>query len=228
VEKQSRKSGGNNLKTIIFASNKGGTGKTTISCALARSFAKIAPTAILDTDVTGPNVMTVLDVPYKHAEFDLDKFYPQKVTEQLEAFSPAMFIPDGVGVTWTGDARGEMIRELLERIVWRKDLEYMIIDSPPSTSDELLTVLQQSNPAGVVIVTHGSQTAIDDAQRLIAVLTNEMFDIPIIGYIRNMTDVFGMLSLDGIELIGDVPTSNVLDVDHIRDAICSRIAEVAK
>jgi len=210
------------VKTIIFASNKGGTGKTTISCALARSFAKIAPTAILDTDVTGPNVMTVLDVPYTHAEFDLDKFYPQQVTEQLEAFSPAMFIPDGVGVTWTGDERGEMIRELLERVEWSK-VEYMIIDSPPSTSDELLTVLMQSNPTGVVIVTHGSQTAIDDAKRLISVLRNEMFDIPIIGYIRNMTDIFGMKPLDGIELLGDVLTSDTLDVDHIRDKIIERL-----
>ena len=211
------------MKTIIFASNKGGTGKTTISCALARSFAKIAPTAILDTDVTGPNVMTVLDVPYKHAEFDLDKFYPQKVTEQLEAFSPAMFIPDEIGITWTGDARGEMIRELLERVEWSKDIEYMIIDSPPSTSDELLTVLMQTNPAGVVIVTHGSQTAIDDAKRLISVLENEMFNIPITGYIRNMTDVFGMKPLDGIELIGDVLTSDTLDVDDIRDKILERL-----
>ena len=225
MEKQSREIGGDSVKTIIFASNKGGTGKTTISCALARSFAKIAPTAILDTDVTGPNVMTVLDVPYKHAEFDLDKFYPQKVAEQLEAFSPAMFIPDGVGVTWTGDERGDMIKELLERVEWSKDIEYMIIDSPPSTSDELLTVLLQSNPTGVVIVTHGSQTAIDDAKRLISILENEMFDIPIIGCVRNMTDVFGMQPRDGIKLLGDVLTSNTLDVDHIRDKILGRINE---
>ncbi len=211
------------MKTIIFASNKGGTGKTTISCALARSFAEIAPTAILDTDVTGPNVMSVLGVPYKHAAFDLDKFYPQKVTEQLEAFSPAMIIPDEIGVTWTGDARGEMIRELLERVEWSKDIEYMIIDSPPSTSDELLTVLQQSNPTGVVIVTHGSQTAIDDAKRLISILENEMFGIPIIGYIQNMTDVYGTLPLDGIELLGEVLTSDRLNVDHIREQILERL-----
>ncbi len=220
---QGGKSWVNSMKTIVFASNKGGTGKTTISCALARSFAKIAPTAILDTDVTGPNVMTVLDVPYDHAVFDLDKFYPQKITEQLEAFSPAMFIPDGVGVTWTGDERGEMIRELLERVKWSEDIEYMIIDSPPSTSDELLTVLLQTEPAGVVIVTHGSQTAIDDAQRLISVLHNDLFNIPILGYIRNMTDVYGMLPIDGINLIGDVMTSDTLDVDHIRDKILVRI-----
>ena len=176
------------MKTIIVASNKGGTGKTTVSCALARSLAKIAPTALLDTDVTGPNVMTVLDVPYKHAQFDLDKFYPQKVAEQLEAFSPAL-----------------------------------VIDSPPSTSDELLTVLLQSNPTGVVIVTHGSQTAINDARRLISILENEMFNIPIIGYIHNMTDVFGTKPLDGIELLGDVLTSDTLDVDHIRDKILERL-----
>lgn len=224
------------MKTIIFASNKGGTGKTTISCALARSFAKIAPTAILDTDIMGPNVMTVLDVPYTHALFDLDKFYPQKITEQLEAFSYGMIVPEEVGITWNGEKRGEIIRELLERVEWSKDIEYMIIDSPPSTSDEFLTVILQGNPTGVVIVTHGSKTAINDAQRLISVLRNEMFDIPIIGYVRNMTDVhrecrvldgdeveYYLMELDDIELLGDVLTASSLDMDHIRDLIIGRL-----
>ncbi|NIA10049.1 MAG: P-loop NTPase [Nitrospiraceae bacterium] len=213
------------MKTIVFASNKGGTGKTTMSCALARSFAEIAPTALLDTDVTGPDVMNVLGMPFDHAIFDLDHFYPVQVTEHLQVFSPAMIIPETVGVTWTGDLRGEMIRELMERVVWNGEPEYLIIDSPPSTSDELLTVLLQSNPSGVVIVTLGSDTSISDAKRLLAVLLNEKFNIPVIGYIRNMVDVFGKGDLDGVTLLGDVMKTDVLDVSHIRDNIVKRLEE---
>lgn len=211
------------MKTIVIASNKGGTGKTTMSCALARSFAKIASTAILDADVTGPDVLSVLGVSCDHARFDLEHFYPETVLENLQAFSPAMIIPDEIGITWTGELRGEMIKELLERVAWNGDIEYMIIDSPPSTSDELLTVLLETDPAGVVIVTLGSVTSITDAKRLIAILRNEKFNIPIIGYIRNMVDVFGKGDLDGVDLIADLDKSDSLDVDHIRDIIIERI-----
>lgn len=214
------------MKTIVFASNKGGTGKTTMSCALAKSFAEIAPTALLDADVTGPDVMGVLGVPYEHATFNLDNFYPITVTDSLQVFSPAMIIPDEVGVAWTGELRGEMIRELLVRVVWA-DHEYMIIDSPPSTSDELLTVLLRTDPAGVVIVTLGSDSSISDAKRLASLLRNEKFNIPIIGYIRNMTDIFGTGELDGIELLGDMKKSDSLDVAHIRDRIIERMEEIA-
>jgi len=110
------------MKTIVIASNKGGTGKTTMSCALAKSFAEIAPTALLDADVTGPDVMGVLGIPCEHANFDLDNFYP--ISEgNLHVFSPAMIIPAEIGVAWTGERRGEMIRELLERVVWDKGIE---------------------------------------------------------------------------------------------------------
>lgn len=211
------------MKTIVIASNKGGTGKTTMSCALAKSFAEIAPTAILDADVTGPDVLSVLGIQCDHARFDLEHFYPETVSENLQMFSPAMIIPDGIGITWTGELRGNMIKELLERVVWNDDIEYMIIDSPPSTSDELLTVLLETNPAGVVIVTLGSETSISDAKRLIAILRNERFNIPIIGYIRNMVDVFGKGDLDGVDLIADMDKSDSLDVDHIRDIIIERV-----
>ena len=211
------------MKTIVIASNKGGTGKTTMSCALAKSFAEIAPTAILDADVTGPDVFSVLGIQCDHARFDLEHFYPETVFKNLQAFSPSMIIPDEIGITWTGELRGKMIKELLERVVWADDIEYMIIDSPPSTSDELLTVLLETDPAGVVIVTLGSLTSIIDAKRLVSILRNEMFNIPIIGYIRNMVDVFGKGDLDGVDVIADMDKSDSLDVDHIRDIIIERL-----
>ena len=214
------------MKTIVIASNKGGTGKTTMSCALATSLSEIATVALLDADVTGPDVLTVLGVPGRHARFDRDHFYPVVFSDSLQVFSPSMIIPDEVGITWSGDLRGDMVRELMERIIWEGDPEYLIIDSPPSTADELLTVLQRADPAGVVIVTLGAETAINDAKRLLAVLDNEMFNIPVIGYIRNMTDIFGIKTLDGVYHLGDVMMSIPNGVDHIRDKILARLEEL--
>jgi len=215
------------MKVIIIASNKGGTGKTTMSCALAESFAKLTTVALLDADVTGPNVAAVIGTPDDHAIFNLDNFYPVQVSENLQMFSPSMLIPEDVGITWSGDLRGEMVRELLERVEWTNDPEYMIIDSPPSTADELVTVLLRTDPVGVVIVTLGAETSINDAKRLIAVLENEKFNIPIIGYIRNMVDVFGMGELDGISLLGDVLMGMPRGVDHVRDKILTRLEAMA-
>jgi Mrp family chromosome partitioning ATPase len=215
------------MKTIVIASNKGGTGKTTMSCALAESFAKTTTVALLDADVTGPDVATVIGAPDDHAVFDLDHFYPVQMSENLQMFSPSMIIPEDVGITWSGDLRGEMVRELLERVEWTNDPEYMIIDSPPSTADELITVLLHTDPAGVVIVTLGAETSINDAKRLIAVLENEKFNIPIIGYVRNMVDVFGSGKLPNIPLLGDVLMGMPRGVDHVRDKILKRLEELA-
>lgn len=215
------------MKTIVIASNKGGTGKTTMSCALAESFAKTTTVALLDADVTGPDVATVIGAPDDHAVFDLDHFYPVQMSENLQMFSPSMIIPEDVGITWSGDLRSEMIRELLERVEWTNDPEYMIIDSPPSTADELITVLLRTDPAGVVIVTLGAETSINDAKRLIAVLENEKFNIPIIGYVRNMVDVFGSGKLPNIPLLGDVLMGMPRGVDHVRDKILKRLEEIA-
>ncbi len=214
------------MKTIVIASNKGGTGKTTMSCAIAKSLSEVSTVALLDADVTGPDVMTVLGLPDTHAKFDLDNFYPVEVSDTLQVFSPSMIIPDDVGVTWSGELRGDMIRELLDRISWVGEPEYLMIDSPPSTADELITVLHRTDPAGVVIVTLGAETSINDAKRLISVLENEMFAIPIIGYIRNLTDVFGVKELDGINLLGDVMMNMPRGVDHIRDNILTRLEEL--
>jgi ATP-binding protein involved in chromosome partitioning len=214
------------MKVIVIASNKGGTGKTTMSCALAESLAEITTVALLDADVTGPDVATVIGTPDTHAIFDLDHFYPVNVKENLQVFSPSMIIPEDVGITWSGELRGEMIRELLERVEWTGDPEYLIIDSPPSTADELVTVLLRTDPAGVVIVTLGAKTSINDAKRLIAVLENEKFNIPIIGYVRNMVDIFGMGELDGIPLLGDVLMGMPRGVNHIRDKILERLEEL--
>ena len=213
--------GGGGMKIIVVASNKGGTGKTTMSCALARSFAKIAPTVMIDADVSSPDVLAVLGIAYDQdadldKTFDKDHFLPVSAGENLEVMSSATYLPPGVGTTWTGNMRSGQVREFIERVKWTNEPEYMIVDGPPNSSDELLTVL-------------GGGTSIAESTRLVSILKNKAFGIPILGYIRNMVDVFGTGELDGIELLGDVDKVKdddwicTIDLDWIRDRIIGKM-----
>ena len=226
--------GGYGMKIIVVASNKGGTGKTTMSCALARSFAKIAPTVMIDADVSSPDVLAVLGIAYDQdadldKTFDKDHFLPVSAGENLEVMSSATYLPPGVGTTWTGDMRSGQVREFIERVKWTNKPEYMIVDGPPNSSDELLTVLLNTRVSGVVIVTLGGGTSIAESTRLVSILKNKAFGIPILGYIRNMVDVFGTGELDGIELLGDVDKVKdddwicTIDLDWIRDKIIEKL-----
>lgn len=222
------------MRIIVVASNKGGTGKTTMSCALARSFAKIAPTVMIDADVSSPDVLAVLGIAYDQDTdldntFDKDHFLPVPAGENLEVISSATYLPPGVGTTWTGDMRSGQVREFIERAKWTNEPAYMIVDAPPNSSDELLTVLFNTRVSGVVIVTLGGGTSIAESTRLVSILKNKAFGIPILGYIRNMVDVFGTGELDGIDLLGDVCKVKdddwicTIDLDDIRDKIIEKL-----
>lgn len=222
------------MRVIVVASNKGGTGKTTMSCALARSFAKIAPTCMIDADVSSPDVLAVLGIKYDQdtdldSTFDKDHFLPVDAGENLEVMSSATYLPPGVGTTWTGDMRSGQVMEFIERVKWTNEPAYMIVDAPPNSSDELLTILFNTRVSGVVIVTLGSGTSITESTRLVSILRNKVFGIPILGYIRNMVNIFGTGELDGIELLGDVDKVKdddwicTIDLDGIRDKLIEKL-----
>lgn len=219
---------------IVVASSKGGTGKTTISCALARSFSRIAPTVMIDADVSSPDVLAVLGIAYNqdtdlNNTFDKDHFLPVPAGDNLEVMSAALYLPPGIGTTWTGDMRAGQVREFIERGKWTNEPEYMIVDAPPNSSDELLTVLFHTRVSGVVLVTLGSGTSISESTRLVSILRNAAFGIPILGYIRNMIDIFGTGELADVELLGDVDKVkdddwiSTIDLDGIRDRIIEKL-----
>jgi ATP-binding protein involved in chromosome partitioning len=206
MEEQTRKTTKSTTKIILVASNKGGTGKTTISCKLAELLSKKVRVALLDTDVTGPNVIETLGLKREHATVDLKYFYPRRVNKNLEVFSPSMLIPDDTAITWWGAQRGKIIEELFRKVKWDNP-EYLIIDSPPGTSDELLTVLMHTRVDGMIIVTLGNESAINDAKRLIAMLQDDKFSTPILGIVHNMHPLFGDgdLSELGLPVLAKVP-----------------------
>lgn len=176
------------MKKILVVSGKGGTGKTTttsmIGAVLAHEYR--VKVALLDLDVTGPNLAHMVGVEPYGVHVDEDYFYPKQRGALIEVFSPSFLIPPDVACSWSGDRRMELIHELLVKVKWN-DPDICLYDCPPGTGDEIVAVLKYSNDiSGAIIVTTGKNESLVDARRVASLLRSERFNIPIIGIVENM------------------------------------------
>uniref|UniRef100_A0A6M3JV23 AAA+ ATPase domain-containing protein n=1 Tax=viral metagenome TaxID=1070528 RepID=A0A6M3JV23_9ZZZZ len=232
------------VKTVLVASGKGGTGKTTTTVMLGRALSKKHKVALLDLDMTGPNTAHILGLSQKEVDsqktFDGDWFYPIKYSENLEIFSPSFLFPPNTAVAWSGDKRRELIHELIDKVKWNSP-DILLCDSPPGTGDEIMAVLRYIPKVdGAVIVTNAMRVSLDDAQRLISLLTNRLYNVPVLGIIDNMSsiefgdgtrsDLFdeGISVGDelGIEVLAKVPFKHDLssqDFDGVAGIVAHRI-----
>ena len=232
------------VKTVLVASGKGGTGKTTTTVMLGRALSKKHKVALLDLDMTGPNTAHILGLSQKEVDsqktFDGDWFYPIKYSENLEIFSPSFLFPPNTAVAWSGDKRRELIHELIDKVKWNIP-DILLCDSPPGTGDEIMAVLRYIHKVdGAVIVTNAKRVSLDDAQRLISLLTNRLYNVPVLGIIDNMSsiefgdgtrsDLFdeGISVGDelGIEVLAKVPFKqdlSALDFEGVAGIVANRI-----
>ncbi|MGE5595014.1 MAG: Mrp/NBP35 family ATP-binding protein [Hyphomicrobiales bacterium] len=204
---------------IAVASNKGGVGKSTVAsnlaCALAKAGAKVG---IIDADITGPNLPTM---------FGLKPGIQRESTEGLRAIerfgvqvvSIGFLLPKGTPVVWRGPMIGSAVRQLLHDVPW-DDLDYLVIDLPPGTSDASMSMAQDAPIAGVVIVSTPQDVSIEDASKAVAMF--EKLDVPVFGMVENMSyfvapdtgkryDIFGHGGAEkaadelGIDFLGAIP-----------------------
>lgn len=215
------------MKTLVVASGKGGTGKTTTTANLGRALAaREYKVALLDMDTAAPNLPRAAGVDPIGCVTDDDWFYPKK-SGNVEVFSTSYLIPADIACSWTGNRRMEIAHELLDRVKW-DDPDILICDSPPGMSDEFLGVLQYTlSIDGILIVTTGARASLDDARRLIGLLRTERYARPIVGAVENMGHTVArnnrrtrLLSdgLDieqelGVPLIGSVPYRQEVDLN---------------
>jgi len=156
---------------IVIISGKGGVGKTTVAVNLAMSLASIGlRVGILDVDITGPNVLKMLGVnPELKPRVDMDakKFYPINGPLNIKVMSMAFLTltPDDP-VIWRGPMKMSAVRQFLGDAMWG-ELDYLICDLPPGTSDETLDILQLIPDENVVVVTTPQQVALMDARKTI-------------------------------------------------------------
>jgi len=173
---------------IVVMSGKGGVGKTTIAVNLAIKLASLGrETGILDVDITGPDVPLMLNLEGRRPSVDIEKeeFKPIIGPLNLRVMSMAFLLQDNqTPVIWRGPLKMSAIRQFLYQAQWG-DLDYMIFDLPPGTSDETLDILQLIEDAYVVIVTQPQDVSLLDVRKAIN-MTKQM-NRKLLGLIENMS-----------------------------------------
>jgi len=205
---------------VAVASGKGGVGKSTvavnIAVALAQSGAKVG---LLDADIYGPNLPTMMGVKHLPPQNDSGKL-PPAVAHGVELMSIGFLVKPGQPLIWRGPMLHSAIRQFLSDVNWG-ELDYLIIDLPPGTGDAQLSLAQSIPLSGGVIVTLPQDVSLEDAQRGL-----EMFrelSVPVLGVIENMSylelpdgtriEVFGKGGGEKLAKIAKVPFLGQIPMD---------------
>jgi len=171
---------------IMVMSGKGGVGKSTVAVNLAMVLANAGKrVGLMDVDVHGPSITGLLGLEGVPVQTRQDRIIPAEVNG-IKVMSVGMLLPDrDAAVIWRGPLKNAMIQQFLKDVEWG-DLDYLIIDSPPGTGDEPLSVCQLiSDATGAVIVTTPQAIAIADVRRSITFC--HQLKLPVLGIIENMS-----------------------------------------
>jgi ATP-binding protein involved in chromosome partitioning len=172
------------VKNIVaVASGKGGVGKSTTATNLALALAaEGASVAMLDADIYGPSIPTMLGIEGKPNTMDGKTLEPM-VGHGVQAMSIGFLIDTDTPMVWRGPMVTQALEQLLRETNWR-DVDYLIVDLPPGTGDIHLTLAQKIPVTGAVIVTTPQDIALLDARKGLKMF--EKVGIPILGIVENM------------------------------------------
>ena len=209
-----------NVKNVIaVGSGKGGVGKSTVSVNLAVALAQAgAAVGLLDADITGPNIPMMLGVDGQPKASPNNKITPLE-RHGVKCISIQFFVPEGQPIVWRGPLVGGAIQQFLRDVEWG-DLDYLVVDLPPGTSDAQLTLAQSVPLGGAVLVTTPQEVALSDVGKALAMF--KRLSVPILGLVENMTafvcphcgeltEIFGrgggerFCQTHGLDFLGGVP-----------------------
>lgn len=175
------------IKNKIFVlSGKGGVGKSSVSANLAATLAKKGyKTGLMDVDVHGPSIAQMFNITeLLDISTDTKQLLPRQINENLTVVSVQALMQDkDQAVIWRGPAKTGIIKQFVGSVAWG-DLDYLIIDAPPGTGDEPLTVVQTIPDAKGIIVTTPQEVALADVRKSISFCKTVKMDI--IGVLENM------------------------------------------
>ena len=172
---------------IMVMSGKGGVGKSTVSTNLAVALSMDGfEVGLLDADIHGPNIPMMLGIKSPHIENYGKGMVPIEIFPNLKVISMAFFIGDQDNpVVWRGPLKHTAINQFLGEVDWG-NLDFLVVDLPPGTGDEPLSVAHLiKNVDGSIIVTTPQDVALLDSRK--AVTFSRMLSIPVIGIVENMS-----------------------------------------
>ncbi len=210
----------NNMKRIkhkfIVASGKGGVGKSTVATNLATALAGAGhKVGLLDMDLTGPNVPTMLGVRESGVQEQDGGLVPVRVSDNLCVMSMQFLLPDpDEAIVWRGPIKMQIIGQFLGDVAWG-ELDYLVVDLPPGSSDEPLSVAQNIPDAdGMVLVTTPQEVAVGDVRKSIKFA--QKLEVPVLGVVENMA---------GLVVHGKAPAGGDVVLDTGADTVTATAAD---
>ncbi|MCD6559769.1 MAG: Mrp/NBP35 family ATP-binding protein [Palaeococcus sp.] len=215
---------------IAVLSGKGGVGKSTVAVNLATALAKKGFfVGVLDADVHGPNVAKMLGVDKEQVlaeklddgRFEMippmNDFMGQ--TTPIKVMSMGFLVGEDQPIIWRGPLVTKAVKQLLGDVKWGS-LDFMVIDFPPGTGDQILTVTQSINLDAAIIVTTPQEVALLDTGKAVNMM--KQMNVPYIAVIENMSylicphcgneiDIFGkgggekLAKKEGVDFLGKIP-----------------------
>lgn len=174
---------------IVVMSGKGGVGKTTVTIKLAETFnQEDYNVCILDADLHGPNVPRIMNIEKADITLTENKKIKPITKAGINVVSIEFFLPsEDSPIIWRGPRKTGAIRQLLAEVDW-DNIDILLVDNPPGTGDEPLTILQSiPNIDGAIIVTTPHIISLHDVKKCINMVRE--LKIPILGIIENMSYV---------------------------------------
>lgn len=172
---------------LLVLSGKGGVGKSTVAASLAVAFARVGKkVGLLDIDVHGPSIPKLLGLEGQKVEITPREILPIHVNDNLSVMSIGLLLDKlDDPVIWRGPRKYGIIRQFLKDVAWGR-LDYLVVDSPPGTGDEPLSIAQLvGSPAGAVVVTTPQDLSISDVRRCVSFCN--ALSLPILGIVENMS-----------------------------------------
>lgn len=174
---------------IAVSSGKGGVGKSTVAANLAVSLAKLgAEVGLIDADIFGPSIPTMFNCEFEQPgivqEDGKNKIVPIQ-QYGVKLISIGLLTNSEDAVVWRGPMASSALRQFIADAKWG-ELDYLLIDLPPGTSDIHLTLVQTVPVTGAVIVTTPQKVALADAQKGISMFKQKQINVPILGLVENM------------------------------------------